>query len=176
MIDKKKLILYLYKNLGLIALLTGIGFLLFGMLNIGILPPFYLSQSGSPGTDATFNLVFNGILWAALCIFILLAGFNFYSVRKDIEKIKIEPKAFDSMNFFLIAAIFTIAEITYFLILLLGVIKPIQFFPHFLFVADIQLMDLSIVFNAVTFFLIVSIIHRVSERFIKFGLKIGAIV
>ncbi len=173
MIDKKQFILVLYKNLGLIALLIGIAFLIFGALNIGILPPFYLSESGSAGTDATFNILFNGILWAALCIFILLAGYNFYSVRKGIEKMEAVPNRVDGLNFLLIAAVLTIGEIIYFLLLLFGVVKPIQFFPHFLFVADVQLLDLSIVFNSVTFFLVVSIIHRVSERFIKFGLKIG---
>ncbi len=173
MISKRTLASELYRNIGMISFLIGITFLIIGIFNLTAIPHFYEAQSGSASFDSTFTILINAFLWMGLCVLLILIGHTYYFTQKDIEKIQVKENDFDVLNFFLIAAFIIIGTIGYIVLLLLNIIKPIQFFPHFLFVADIMLMDLSIVFNALTFFLILSLFHRVSEKFIKYGLKIG---
>ncbi|MFX1299178.1 MAG: hypothetical protein ACFFD2_30495, partial [Promethearchaeota archaeon] len=63
MIEQKKLIIHLYNNIGIINLIIGISFLIFGIFNIGILPQFYEAQSGSIGFDSSFMILVNTALW-----------------------------------------------------------------------------------------------------------------
>jgi hypothetical protein len=169
MLDRKQSILHLYRIFGIISFITGVGCLLLGLFNFGILPPFYEAQSGDPSFDASYTLLINGLLWIGFCVLIMIMGYLFYYNGKDQDKTGINIK------FFLIAAILGIGLMIYLLLLLMSVVNPIQFYPHVLFAGIETPMDLSIVFNALLFYLLLTIVLRVSVKFMKYGLKLGAI-
>jgi len=174
MISRKQFILSLYKNFGMINFIIGISFLLFGIFNFGILPHFYEAQSGDPGFDGTYTTIVNAGLWVGLCAILMIIGYTFYFNIKDLENVEVKMKGINITHFFLIAAIIDIGLTVYLILLLINFVKPLQFFPNVLFAGEETLMDLSILFNALLFFLLLSIIFRVSDKFIKYGAKLGA--
>jgi len=175
MIDRKQFTLYLFKNIGIINLIIGASFFIFGIFNFGILTPFYEAQSGDPEFDGTYTIIVNGGLWIGFCAILMLSGHTFYFSIKNLESIEVRKKGLDITHFFLIAVIINIGLMIYLLLLLMNIVKPLQFYPNVLFAGKETPMDLSIIFNALTFFLILSIIFRISEKFVKYGIQLGGI-
>ncbi len=175
MFNRKQIARHFYLNFGAISFILGLIFLISGLFNLGSLPLFYEAKSGSSGFDGTANLFVNAFLWVSFCLFLIITGFTFYSCGRDIPKIEQKEKELDTIDFFLLAIPFALGLALYLVLLLLTVVKPIQFFPNKLFVSDIMLLDLSIIFNAVLFFFALSIFHRIGEKFIKYGKKLGEI-
>ena len=65
MSEEKKIVQFLFRNIGLIGLFIGVGFVIFGLLNFNNLPYYYYSLSGSIGFDAQVTILVNSVLWIA---------------------------------------------------------------------------------------------------------------
>ena len=176
MIDEKRITELLYKNAGLIFFVIGASFLLFGMFNIGILPHFYEAQSGSPSFDGTWTILLNMGLWLLFCLLLMMAGARFFTFRKEVAELKSQEGDRDALHFCLIGSLIIIGLLIYIVLMLMAVVKPLQFFPHVLFAGEETLMDLSIIFNALLLFFLLSLINRIGRKFIKYGLKAGGIL
>ena len=169
----KKLTEILYKNTGLICFVIALSFLVFGIFNPSAFPNFYEAHSGSPLFDGKMTVLLNEILWFLFCFIIMLSGDLLYFHRKDIKKLSTDKSQPDALHFCFIGVIIIIGTIVYLILLLMDIVNPIQFFPNVLFAGEETPMDLSIIFNALLFFLFISIPYRIGEKFIKYGLKIG---
>ena len=175
MIDQKRFTELLFKNLGLISFIIGISFLIFGAINFNVLPRHYTSQSGSPGFDGQVNVLVNGILWLTLCLILMLIGIEFHFSGKKVMNIQSSGDGLITIRFCLIAGFLACGTFTYIVLILTNVVRPIQFFPHLLFVGEVTLMDFSIAFNTILFILLISILYRVAYKLIKYGFKIGEV-
>lgn len=173
MIELRNILTFLYKNIGIIGLIFG-GFSLFlGAFNIPKLPRFFEAQSGNNPFDSTYTIYINAILWLIICLYLMYFGIRFYYLSKDVEKISQSEKNKEIFKFHLVGALFITGLMIYFILLILNIVKPAQFFPHFLFAGTEDLMDLSIIFNAILFYFLIEILHRVGGNFIKFGMQMG---
>ncbi len=173
MIAQKKMTEILFKNIGLFSIIVGLSFLVLGLLNFGILPCYYLSKSGNSSFDGVVTILVNGIIWMVLCIILLIIGVEFYFSGKRLSKTQLKFDKFIVIRFCLIAAILICGTITYIILILMNVLRPLQFFPNVLFAGEETLMDFSPIFNALLFFLLISILYRVAYKLIKYGFKIG---
>lgn len=175
MLQENKLVQLLFRNIGLIGLIMGIGFVVFGLLNFNNLPYYYYSLSGSSGFDGQVTIFVNSVLWIALCGLLIFIGIEFYFSGRFITKMESTSENPIALRFFLIAAGLISSVVVYTVLILMNVIDPVQFFPNVLFVDDETLMDFSPVFNTAFLFLILTIIYRVAYKLIKYGIKIGGV-
>ena len=166
----------LLKNLGLISFVIGAIFQIFGLFNLGILPHFYESLTGSASIDGMMNLIINGLFWMGLCIFLMLIGVKFYISSDNVPKLQDQWKKNKyslGLYFYLVGAVIHVGMILYLILLLTNILSPLQFFPNVLFAGHETPMDLSILLNAVFFILIINIIYRIGGEFIKYSVRIG---
>lgn len=175
MTDQKRLAELIFKNIGVLGFILGISFLIFGALNFNILPRYYLSLSGSAGLDGLFTVAINGLVWLVCCGILMLIGAEFYGSSRKLAKNELNGEGLITLQFCLFAAIVICGTMIYIILVLMNVIAPVQFFPNVLFVDADTLMDLSIIFNALLFLVLLSILYRVSYKLIKYGFKIGGI-
>lgn len=173
MLDLKKFTEILYKNAGLICLVIGVSFLVFGIFNPGIFPHLYEAHSGDTSLDGMFTILLNEILWFLFCFSIMISGDFLYYHRKNILILNKNKRQPDALLFCFIGAIIILGTIVYLILLLMSFISPIQFFPNVLFVGNETPMDLSIIFNGLLFSLLISLLYRIGAKFIKYGLKLG---
>jgi hypothetical protein len=173
MLDLKKFLEILYRNAGLICFAIGVGSLVFGVFNLGILPHFYEALSGDPGFDGWWTILINIILWLLFCLLLVLSGGTLYLNWKNILKLDVNKRRIDALYFYLIGAIIILGSMVYLILILVALVSPIQFFPNLLFAGEETPMDLSIIFNGLLFFLVMSLFYRIGGRFIKYGIKIG---
>ncbi|MFX1294815.1 MAG: hypothetical protein ACFFD2_08175 [Promethearchaeota archaeon] len=175
MIDEKYFTEFLQKNLGLFSIVVGFGFLIFGVFNLGILPHYYEALSGIPSWDGLFTILINIILWLGFCFLLIQIGVEFYFNSKNIAKIELNEEKKHSIHFCLIGTSIICGLIVYLILLLMGVVLPLQFYPNVLFAGEETLMDVSIIFNAILLFLLLLVLYRVGRKFVKYGFKIGDI-
>ena len=175
MIDQKRLAELLFKNIGVISLIIGASFIVVGTLNFEILPHYYVSQSGNLRLDSLFTIIVNGFLWLTFCGILLLIGIEFYFSGKKITKIELNDDGILSIRFCLLAAALICGTMIYLILLLVNVVDPVQFFPNVLFIDEETLIDLSIIFNTLLLYFLISILYRVAYKLIKFGLRIGGV-
>ena len=175
MIDQKRLAELLFKNIGVISLIIGASFIVVGTLNFEILPHYYVSQSGNLRLDSLFTIIVNGFLRLTFCGILLLIGIEFYFSGKKITKIELNDDGILSIRFCLLAAALICGTMIYLILLLVNVVDPVQFFPNVLFIDEETLIDLSIIFNTLLLYFLISILYRVAYKLIKFGLRIGGV-
>ena len=176
MMNKKELAQLLFKNLGLFSLIVGIAFTIFGALNLGSIPYYYEAISGGTGLDSSLTVLLNITLWLAFCYILMQIGVKFYLISRDIDKIELNKQGKVSIHFCLIGASIVCGLIIFLLLLLFGLIQPLQFYPHVLFAGEETLMDLSIIMNSYLLLACIFIIYRVGWTFVKYGFKIGEIL
>jgi hypothetical protein len=155
MLDLKKFLEILYRNAGLICFAIGVGSLVFG------------------GFDGWWTILINIILWLLFCLLLVLSGGTLYLNWKNILKLDVNKRRIDALYFYLIGAIIILGSMVYLILILVALVSPIQFFPNLLFAGEETPMDLSIIFNGLLFFLVMSLFYRIGGRFIKYGIKIG---
>ena len=175
MITQRIIAEYLLKNIGLAAIFIGAGFLLFGALNFNNLPLAYVAQAGDPGADGLLTVLLNGILWLSLCALLLTMGVEFYFSGKKIAKDQLKSDSDTSLTFFLLATAIYIGLMIYILLFLLNFVSPAQFFPSLPFGGVEVQIDFAIIFNSLLLYFLLSIVYRISYKFIKYGIKIGGI-
>ncbi|MDD1779372.1 MAG: hypothetical protein LUQ65_14490 [Candidatus Helarchaeota archaeon] len=173
MADPKRVLGILYRNAGLICFVLGVASLVFGMFNLGALPHFYEAHSGDPGFDGTMTLYINIILWVLICLFLVLSGEVLYLTRKNIMKLDLDKRGPDAVYFYLVGAGILLGNTVYLILILMGLVSPIQFLPNGLFAGEETPMDLSVFFNGLLFYLYISLFYRIGGKFIKYGIKMG---
>jgi hypothetical protein len=173
MYDLKKFLEILYRNAGLICFVIGVGNLVFGIFNLGVLPHFYEAHSGDSSFDGTFTILINIILWILFCLLLVISGESLYSNRKNIRNLNVDRRGIEALYLYLIGASIIIGSMVYLILILVNLVSPIQFFPNVLFAGEETPMDLSIIFNGLLFCLLISLFYRIGEKFIKYGSKIG---
>ncbi len=175
MFSQKQIAEYFFKNIGLAAIFIGIAFLIFGAINFNNLPHAYIAQAGDPGSDGLVTVLLNGILWLTLSAFLLIMGIELYFSGKRLAKNQPSDDKDTSLKFFLFGVTISSGLMVYILLLLLHFVTPIQFFPSLPFGGVEVQIDLSVLFNSLLLYFLLSIIYRVSYKFIKYGIKIGGI-
>ncbi|MHA1785905.1 MAG: hypothetical protein ACTSVY_04470 [Candidatus Helarchaeota archaeon] len=175
MVNLQKFLENLYINVGIFGFIIGSFSLIFGAFNIPMLPKYFESQSGNPDFDGSYTLYINAILWLMLCAFLIYFGMRFFLLGNDIKKITNAHQMKKSFQFHLIGASIITGLMAYITLLILNVIRPAQFFPHVLFAGTEDLMDYSLFFNALLFYFLIEILHRIGGNFIKFGMKLEEI-
>ena len=175
MVTQKTIAEYILKNIGLAAIFIGAGFLFFGSLNFNNLPYAYVAQAGDPGADGLLTVLLNGVLWLSLCALLITMGVEFYFSGKNLAKNQPRNDSDTSIKFFLFAAVIYGGLMIYILLLLLNFVTPAQFFPSLPFGGVEVQIDFSIIFNSLLLYFLLSIVYRISYKFIKYGSKIGGV-
>jgi hypothetical protein len=173
MVDLKRILGILYRNAGLICFVLGVGSLVFGIFNLGVLPHFYEAHSGDPAFDGTTTIYINIILWVLICLFLVLSGEILYLNWKNIMKLDVDKRGLDAIYFYLVGAGILLGNTVYLVLILMNLVNPFQFLPNALFAGEDTPMDLSIIFNGLLFYLYISLFYRIGGKFIKYGIKIG---
>ncbi|MHA1267140.1 MAG: hypothetical protein ACTSRS_18010 [Candidatus Helarchaeota archaeon] len=175
MLNQRTLVELLFRTIGFIGLFIGVAFSIFGALNYVNLPYYFIADSGNPSSDGSITLLVNGLLWLGLCSILILSGIEFSSSYKTIKKFLSSQYSSISVRFYLLAAFLMLGTILYIVLILMNYIHPTQFFPNILFVDKETLMDFSPIFNALLFFLLITILYRIPYKLIKYGIKIGGL-
>lgn len=175
MINQQKLVVILFGNIGLLSLFLGIGFLFFGIFNYVNLPYYYIATSGDISSDAQITIIINVLIWFVLCGILILIGIELLFTQKRVQHMDVKDTGSLPVQFALLSTPIILFLVSYITLLFMQIITPIQFFPNILFVDEETLLDLSPIFNALLFVLILSVLYRVAYKLIKYGLKIGGI-